>query len=92
MMSCQEAAKLISEGKDHPLRFGEKMGLRMHLAFCALCRGYKKNLDLLSRIAARAGEAVLSKLSFGAGGDELALSSASKQRIKGELEKAKPPE
>ncbi len=64
MMSCQEAAQLISEDRDRSLRFGEKMGLRFHLVFCALCRGYKKNLDLLSRIAARAGEAVASKLSF----------------------------
>jgi len=92
MMSCQEAAKLISEGKDHPLRFGEKMGLKMHLLFCVLCRGYKKNLDLLSRIAARAGEAVMSRLSFGAGDEELVMSTSSKQRIKDALDEANPPE
>jgi hypothetical protein len=89
MMSCQEAAKLISEERDRSLRFGEKMSLKMHLVFCALCRGYKKNLHLLSRIAARAGEVVASKLSFG---NELVLSSASKQRIKDKLDKANPPE
>lgn len=89
MLSCQEAARLISEEMDRPLRFGEKVGLRIHLVFCALCRGYQKNLAMLSRIAASAGEAVASRLSFA---EELAMSSASKQRIKDQLNKSTPPE
>jgi hypothetical protein len=91
MMSCKEAARLISEEKDHPLSFGQKLGLRMHLAFCALCRGYKKNLEMLSRIAARAGDAVMSQLSWGAD-EDLVLSATSKERMKEELEKANPQE
>ena len=85
MMSCQEAARLISEEKDHPLSLGQKLGLKMHLSMCALCRGYKKNLEMLSLIAARAGDAVMS--AFGRTDGELALSTASKQRIKDELNK-----
>jgi len=64
----------------------------MHLAMCALCRGYQKNLDMLSRIAARAGDAVMSKLSFGANDEDLVLSTSCKQRIKDELNRAKLPE
>jgi hypothetical protein len=60
----------------------------MHLAMCALCRGYRKNLDMLSLIAARAGDAVMS--AFGRTDGDLALSAASKQRIQDELNKAKP--
>ena len=88
MITCQDAARLISEEKDHPLSLGQKLGLKMHLAFCALCRGYRKNLDMLSLIAARAGDAVMS--AFGRTDGDLALSTATKQRIKDELNKAKP--
>jgi len=90
MMSCQEAARLISEERDHPLSLGQKLGLRMHLAMCALCRGYKKNLEMLSLIATRAGDAVMS--AFGRTDEDLALSPAAKQRIKDELNKATPPD
>jgi hypothetical protein len=88
MITCQDAARLISEEKDHPLSLGQKLGLKMHLAMCALCRGYRKNLDMLSLIAARAGDAVMS--AFGRTDGDLALSTATKQRIKDELNKAKP--
>ena len=88
MITCQDAARLISEEKDHPLSLGQKLGLKMHLAFCALCRGYRKNLDMLSLIAARAGDAVMS--AFGRTDGDLALSMATKQRIKDELSKANP--
>jgi hypothetical protein len=86
MMSCQEAARLISEERDHPLPTARKLGLKMHLLFCALCRGYKKNLEELARIASRAGHAVLSSIAFDTGDQELALSATSKQRIKDALE------
>lgn len=91
MMSCEEAARLISEERDHPLTFGQKLGLRMHLAMCALCRGYKKNLEMLSQIAARAGQAFLSGLPADRAEEELVLSAASKQRIVEELKKADRP-
>jgi hypothetical protein len=89
-MTCQEAARLISEERDHPLTFGQKMGLRMHLAFCALCRGYKKNLDMMSRIMNRAGEAVMWQVPLSPAGEELVLSAASKQRIQQELARIRP--
>jgi hypothetical protein len=86
MMSCETAARMISEGKDRPLSFGEKMSLRMHLAMCALCRGYQKNLEVLSQISARAGDAVMS--AFGRTDTNLALPATSKQRIQDELDHA----
>jgi hypothetical protein len=86
MMSCEKAAQMISEGKDRPLSFAEKLGLRMHLAMCALCRGYQKNLEVLSQISAKAGDAIMS--AFGRTDTHLALPSNSKQRIQNELDKA----
>jgi hypothetical protein len=79
---------MISEKRDRPLSFGQKIGLRVHLAMCALCRGYQKNLDMLSRIAARAGDAIMSQFSWGEGDEDLVLSAASKERMKEELKKA----
>jgi hypothetical protein len=64
---------------------GQKVGLRMHLAICALCRGYRRNLEMLGAIAARAGDAVMS--AFGRTDVDLALPTDSKQRIKEALEK-----
>lgn len=86
MMSCETAARMISEGKDRPLSLGEKMGLRMHLAMCALCRGYQKNLEVLSEISSRAGDAVMS--AFGRTDTDFALPSTSKQRMKDKLDDA----
>lgn len=85
MITCEEAARLISEERDHPLSLGQKLGLQMHLAMCALCRGYKKNLMMMGRIAALAGDAVVS--AFGRTDEDLALSAAAKQRMKDELGK-----
>jgi len=86
MMPCKEAARLISEERDRKLSFGQKMGLRMHLVMCALCRGYKQNIEALGRIFARAGDAVLSSLPLGDTEDkELALSVSARQRIKDKI-------
>jgi hypothetical protein len=86
MMSCEEAAQLISEQRDHSLSLGQRIGLKLHLAMCALCRGYQKHLDLLGTIAARAGDAVMA--AFGRTDSELALTADAKQRMKDELDKA----
>jgi hypothetical protein len=89
MMSCKEAARLISEERDHPLSFGQRMGLRMHLVMCALCRRYKQNIEALGGIFARAGDFVLSSLPLGdTDDDELVLSAAARQRIKERIDEA----
>jgi hypothetical protein len=86
MMSCEEAAQLISEKRDHSLSLGQRIGLKVHLAMCVLCRGYQKHLAMLGTIAARAGDAVMA--AFGRTDGELALTSAAKKRMKEELDKA----
>lgn len=86
MLTCKEAARLISECRDRRLTFGQRAGLRLHLLMCALCRGYKQNVEALGRIFARAGDAVLASLPLGKGDDdELVLSPGAKQRIKEKL-------
>ena len=55
MMKCEEAAIFVSESKDRRLPWHLKARLRFHLALCALCRRYERNLEMLSRISAAAG-------------------------------------
>lgn len=82
MMTCKEAAKFVSEGKDHELPWQRRLGLRMHLAMCKLCRRYRTQLEMISKISVKAGEMIATRLPFGVPAENFALSTTSKQRIK----------
>ena len=38
MLSCRETTRLLSQGADRKLGFGERVALRVHLAICDGCR------------------------------------------------------
>jgi hypothetical protein len=38
MLSCKETTRLLSQGQDRKLAFGERVALRLHLAICDGCR------------------------------------------------------
>ena len=38
VLSCKETTRLVSEGLDRELAFGERVALRLHLAICLGCR------------------------------------------------------
>jgi hypothetical protein len=38
MLSCKETSRLLSQGEDRRLGFGERVALRLHLAICDGCR------------------------------------------------------
>ncbi len=44
MLSCKETSELLSRAQDERLTFTERMGMRIHLLMCRLCRGYEKQL------------------------------------------------
>ena len=48
-MNCKHAAMLLSQRQDRPLNFRERVGLRVHLGYCAGCRAYREQLDFLRR-------------------------------------------
>jgi hypothetical protein len=52
VLSCREATRLLSEGQDRPLQFRERASLRLHLAMCASCRRFCRQLDVM-RLALR---------------------------------------
>jgi hypothetical protein len=38
LLSCKETTRLVSQGLDRELAFGERVALRLHLAICLGCR------------------------------------------------------
>ncbi len=38
MLTCKETTRLVSQGLDRELAFGERAALRLHLAICLGCR------------------------------------------------------
>ena len=53
MPSCQDTAALVSQGLDRRLPLAKRLGARLHLSMCSVCRRYEKQLRLLRRGAAR---------------------------------------
>jgi Putative zinc-finger len=47
MLSCKETARLLSQGEDRKLAFGERVALRLHLAVCKGCRNAGDQLRFL---------------------------------------------
>lgn len=54
-MHCLESARLLSERRDHALPLGKRIGLRLHLLLCVLCRAYQKQLTAVCSISHHAG-------------------------------------
>ncbi len=54
-MRCLESARLISERRDHSLSWRKRVGLRLHLLLCALCRTYETQISAMCGICHHAG-------------------------------------
>ncbi len=50
LFSCRRATREASEGLDHELPFLRKLVLYMHLAMCAACRAYVRQIHALDRL------------------------------------------
>lgn len=49
LLSCKETARLLSQGEDRKLAFGERVALRVHLAICDGCRNVSAQFRFLRR-------------------------------------------
>lgn len=79
MLNCEQASKLISESMDHRLTWLQKGSLRIHLAMCAICSAYARQLGILREMIrrwSRKGVKILSGKN---------LSPEAKSRIKSNL-------
>jgi hypothetical protein len=52
MLSCKETTRLLSQGEDRKLAFGERVALRLHLAICDGCRNVSAQFRFL-RVAVK---------------------------------------
>ena len=50
MLNCKEVSRLVSESLDHRLPFRQRMGVRLHLMMCSLCRTYTRQTFQLREI------------------------------------------
>ena len=49
ILSCKEATRLVSQGLDRELGFGERVMLRVHLTICDGCTNFKDQVAFLRR-------------------------------------------
>jgi hypothetical protein len=47
--TCKEIHRLVSEGLDRDLSMVERMGLRVHLAYCDACTNFNGQMGLIRR-------------------------------------------
>lgn len=52
LLSCKETTRLLSQGEDRKLAFGERVALRVHLAICNGCRNVGAQFSFL-RVAVK---------------------------------------
>lgn len=52
-LNCKEASVLLSQAQDRPLGLIERAKLETHLALCAGCENFRKQLDFLRRAIRR---------------------------------------
>lgn len=47
LLSCKDTARLLSQGLDRDLAFGERLALRVHLVICDGCRNVNRQFKIL---------------------------------------------
>jgi hypothetical protein len=53
MVSCKEATRLLSQQQDRALSYGERAKLRLHLAVCAACTRFARQLAFMREALSR---------------------------------------
>ncbi|MDH4096294.1 MAG: zf-HC2 domain-containing protein [Betaproteobacteria bacterium] len=49
IISCKETTRLVSQGLDRELAFGERVALRVHLVICLGCRRAGRQMEFLRK-------------------------------------------
>jgi hypothetical protein len=49
LLNCRETTRLVSQGLDRELAFGERVALRVHFAVCVGCRRAGRQMRFLRR-------------------------------------------
>lgn len=51
MMNCHDATFLLSQARERPLAFSERMKLRLHVTMCRSCANFERQLPTLTDAA-----------------------------------------
>lgn len=51
MISCKEAAQMVSLSIDGELPFFKRVSLKLHLTMCAYCKRYERQLKYIKELA-----------------------------------------
>ncbi len=49
MLCCKEVSELVSLSLDRQLSLRERLGIRLHLMMCRMCRRYRKQITFISK-------------------------------------------
>ena len=60
LLTCRETTRLVSQGLDRELAFGERVALRLHLAICLGCRRARRQMAFLRRAVRQLAQADVS--------------------------------
>ncbi len=82
MLNCKEVSRLVSQSLDRKFPFWQRMGVRIHLSMCKLCRGFQKDLLNLRSAAGQHAD----DIKMDASEPNAALSEEARERIQHALE------
>lgn len=55
LLPCREVTRLMSQGLDRDLGFGERIALRVHVAICEGCSNFERQMKILREAARQLG-------------------------------------
>ena len=47
LVSCRDASRLLSQAEDRPMTAWERTRVRWHLAVCAMCRAFERQVAFM---------------------------------------------
>lgn len=52
MFRCRDVSRLVSQSMDRKITLQERLGIRMHLMMCHLCRRHKRQMEFIRDLMA----------------------------------------
>jgi len=86
-LTCKQVSKALLDGDYAKLPWYKRMGLRMHVGMCIVCRGYNRNVMLMYDVVRRFLEREETTVPEA---DTSQLDTSARDRIKARLRDAMP--
>jgi hypothetical protein len=53
LFSCKDTVRLVSRALDQRLTLGQRTAVSVHLSFCPMCSGFRRQLNFLRDVASQ---------------------------------------